>query len=48
MFEIPGRDDIERVVIDEAVIRGDVPPHIYGGDGVVLTWNNNGKLNPAA
>ncbi len=48
MFEIPGRDDIERVVIDEAVIRGDVPPHIYSDKGVVLTWNNNGKLNPAA
>ncbi len=48
MFEIPGRDDIQRVVIDAEVINGKAQPRIFGPDDVLLTWHDGGKLNPAA
>jgi len=48
MFEIPGRDDIKRVVIDGDVIRGKVHPRIYSEGSVELTWSDDGKLHPAA
>ena len=48
MFEIPGRDDIRRVVIDDAVINGETQPHIYNTDDRCLVWSDDGSLNPAA
>jgi len=48
MFEIPGRDDIKRVVIDGDVIRGKINPRIYGENSVELKWSDDGKLHPAA
>ena len=48
MFEIPGRDDIRRVVIDEAVINGQSQPHIYDREDRCLEWSDDGSLNPAA
>ncbi|HEX2619642.1 MAG TPA: ATP-dependent Clp protease ATP-binding subunit ClpX [Phototrophicaceae bacterium] len=48
MFEIPGRGDIRRVVIDEQVINGDIRPRIYGADGHELIWGIDGSISPAA
>jgi ATP-dependent Clp protease ATP-binding subunit ClpX len=48
MFEIPGRTDIRRVVIDEAVIRDNIHPKIFTDDDVQLKWSDDGRLNPAA
>jgi ATP-dependent Clp protease ATP-binding subunit ClpX len=48
MFEIPGREDIRRVVIDAEVINGTTPPHIYSEDDTELKWSDDGRLNPAA
>jgi ATP-dependent protease Clp ATPase subunit len=47
MFEIPGRDDIRRVVIDAEVINGIKRPHIYDKNGVRLNWTDDGKLGTA-
>jgi len=48
MFEIPGRDDIRRVVVDEDVIRGKANPKIYTDNDVQLEWSPDGRLKPAA
>jgi len=48
MFEIPGRKDIHRVIIDENVINGKLRPRIYGENSVPLEWTDDGKLKPAA
>ena len=48
MFEIPGRDDIRRVVIDADVINGLRPPHIYTDLDTELEWTDDGTLKPAA
>lgn len=48
MFEIPGRDDIHQVVIDDEVIRGKTQPRLYTKEGVQLPLKSGGKLNPAA
>jgi ATP-dependent Clp protease ATP-binding subunit ClpX len=48
MFEIPGRKDIRRVVIDAEVINGVVRPHIYDGSSNRLEWTDSGTLKPAA
>ncbi|MBA3875272.1 MAG: ATP-dependent Clp protease ATP-binding subunit ClpX [Anaerolineae bacterium] len=48
MFEIPGRDDIRRVVVDEDVIRGKTNPRIYTDNDVQLEWAPDGRLKPAA
>jgi ATP-dependent Clp protease ATP-binding subunit ClpX len=48
MFEIPGREDISRVVIDADVINGKVQPRIYSENDSELTWSDDGRLNPAA
>jgi ATP-dependent Clp protease ATP-binding subunit ClpX len=48
MFEIPGRDDIRRVVIDADVINGKAHPHIYNANDIELQWSEDGSLNPAA
>lgn len=48
MFEIPGRDDIRRIVIDSDVIAGEAQPKIYDGDDNRLEWDEDGSLKPAA
>lgn len=48
MFEAPGRDDISRVVIDGAVIRGEAHPRLIGHDDRVLPWLGSGPLKGAA
>ncbi|MBI1280235.1 MAG: ATP-dependent Clp protease ATP-binding subunit ClpX [Anaerolineaceae bacterium] len=48
MFEIPGRDDIRRVVIDADVIKGKINPRIYTDNDVQLEWEPDGRLKPAA
>ncbi len=48
MFEIPGRDDIHRIVIDEEVIKGERQAKIFNGDDQPLQWGDDGSLNPAA
>ncbi len=48
MFEAPGRTDIERVVIDAAVVNGDMRPHIYTTANRLLEWTEGGKLTDAA
>jgi ATP-dependent Clp protease ATP-binding subunit ClpX len=48
MFEAPGRDDISRVVIDGAVIRGEAHPRLIGLDDKVLPWSGSGPLKGAA
>ena len=48
MFEIPGRDDIRRIVIDDKVITGEEPARIYNDDDNELKWGEDGSLIPAA
>jgi ATP-dependent Clp protease ATP-binding subunit ClpX len=48
MFEIPGRSDIRRVVIDEKTIIGEQRPAIYGANGQELSWGDDGSISPAA
>ncbi len=48
MFEVPSRDDIHRVIIDEDVVNGESKPHIYAKDDIRLTWDDNGRLSTAA
>lgn len=48
MFEIPGRDDIRRVVIDADVINGLRRPLIYDAQDTPLVWMEDGTLKPAA
>ncbi|MFW5692025.1 MAG: ATP-dependent Clp protease ATP-binding subunit ClpX [Chloroflexota bacterium] len=48
MFEIPGREDIRRVVIDADVVNGLRPPHIFSKEDVELEWTEDGTLKPAA
>lgn len=48
MFEVPGRNDIRKVIIDADVINNKKRPRIHGEGDVELTWADDGKLNPAA
>jgi ATP-dependent Clp protease ATP-binding subunit ClpX len=48
MFEIPGREDIQRIVIDADVINGDKRPIIYNRSDKQLDWSEDGSLKPAA
>lgn len=48
MFEVPGRKDIKRVVIDADAINRKAQPRIYSDSDRELTWAADGKLNPAA
>jgi ATP-dependent Clp protease ATP-binding subunit ClpX len=48
MFEIPGRSDIRKVVIDAEVISGKRRPTIFSESDVELHWSDDGRLNPAA
>ncbi len=46
MFEVPGREDIIKVVINDRVIRGEEKPRIFTRDGQVI--NLSDKISPAA
>ncbi|GAB1421077.1 ATP-dependent protease ATP-binding subunit ClpX [Anaerolineales bacterium] len=49
MFEAPSRDDIRKVIIDEAAIRKSARPKLIGPDDKDLNWSDDdGKLDPAA
>lgn len=49
MFEVPGRDQIRRVVIDDEVIRGEKQPLIFDADDEPLDWSDASTINkPAA
>jgi ATP-dependent Clp protease ATP-binding subunit ClpX len=48
MFEIPGREDIRRIVIDADVVHGEKRPYIFGENEQELVWAEDGSLNPAA
>ena len=46
MFEVPSRDDIGKVVVNAAVIRGEDKPHIVTRDGSVISLSE--AISPAA
>jgi ATP-dependent Clp protease ATP-binding subunit ClpX len=48
MFEIPGRSDIRRIVIDADTINGKSRPQIFSENNKELKWSDDGRLNPAA
>jgi ATP-dependent Clp protease ATP-binding subunit ClpX len=48
MYEIPGRKDIRRVVIDADVIANKTNAHIFTDNDVQLEWSDDGGLTPAA
>jgi len=48
MFEIPSRDDIHRIVINDEVVNGTGEPLIYDTDDQQLKWDDDGSLTPAA
>jgi ATP-dependent Clp protease ATP-binding subunit ClpX len=48
MYEVPGRKDIRKVVIDGEVIHKRAKPRTYTDNDVELRWADDGKLNPAA
>ena len=47
MFEVPGRDSIRRVVINEGVINGEHRPYIYDKEGRELQWEQENTDDPA-
>ena len=46
MFEVPSRDDVTKVVISDAVVRGQCNPQILSSDGELITLSD--KMPPAA
>jgi ATP-dependent Clp protease ATP-binding subunit ClpX len=48
MFEIPGRKDIRRVIIDAEVINGAIRPHLFDSSSNRLEWTESGTVKPAA
>ena len=48
MFEIPGRTDIRRVVINQDVIEGRIKPLILTANDEPLAWREDGTLESAA
>lgn len=40
MYEVPGRDHIQRVVVTGEVVNGESRPLIYDGDGATLDWDD--------
>lgn len=50
MFEVPGHEQIRRVVIDEGVVNGEERPAIFDGEGHRLEWLEDGsiKIEPQA
>lgn len=48
MYEIPGRDRIQRVVVTDATINGESMPLIYDADNQELSWDDDGQLSDPA
>lgn len=48
MFEVPGRGDVARVVIDADAINGTTRPRLYNTEGILLVWGDDGSIKPAA
>jgi ATP-dependent Clp protease ATP-binding subunit ClpX len=48
MFETPGSAEIRKVVVTDAVMRGEARPLIYGDGDKRFEWQSDGKLTPAA
>ena len=48
MYEIPGNEAIQRVVLTERAVRGEGRPSLFGDDGVAMEWLPDGRLTPAA
>jgi ATP-dependent Clp protease ATP-binding subunit ClpX len=48
MFEVPGRGDVARVVIDADAINGTTRPRLYNKEGALLVWGDDGSIKPAA
>ena len=48
MFEIPGRDDIRKVMIDVDVINSEKQALIYSAEDKQIEWQNDGSLKPEA
>ncbi|MBN1965539.1 MAG: ATP-dependent Clp protease ATP-binding subunit ClpX [Anaerolineae bacterium] len=48
MFEIPGRSDIRRVVVNGDAITGTIRPLILTADDTALQWSDDGTLESAA
>ena len=48
MFEIPGRPDIRRVIVNRDVIEGRTPPLILTESNEALQWSDDGTLESAA
>lgn len=44
MFEVPGREAIRRVMIDDEVVNDERRPRIFDADGVELEWDEDGSL----
>jgi ATP-dependent Clp protease ATP-binding subunit ClpX len=53
MFEVPGRREIKKVIVDGAAIEGKARPHLFGENDQPLKWSDDkltgdDKLNAAA
>lgn len=48
MYEVPGRDRIHKVVINENVINGEDRPRIFDANGRELSWNDIDSLDDPA
>jgi ATP-dependent Clp protease ATP-binding subunit ClpX len=44
MYEVPGREQISRVIIDADVINEQGRPRIFAGDGRELSWDQDGNI----
>jgi ATP-dependent Clp protease ATP-binding subunit ClpX len=36
MYEIPSRPEVRKVIVDEAAVKSEAPPHLYNGEGQEL------------
>jgi ATP-dependent Clp protease ATP-binding subunit ClpX len=48
MYEVPGRDRIQRVMINDKVIKGEERPHIFDANERELSWDDVDQLDDPA
>jgi ATP-dependent Clp protease ATP-binding subunit ClpX len=48
MYEAPGRNDIKRIVVDAAAMRGEGKPKLFSDNNIRLEWNDGSSVNSAA
>lgn len=48
MYEVPGRDRIHRVIINDEAIKGEKRPRIFDANGEELSWDDVDNLNDPA